>query len=112
MKNKVISLLVATVLCLVIGARIVPASAQQIDRTQLPIPDTQYKYPGKVPLDARAARFPPIKPLRPPEGAPNVVAILLNDIGFGALSTFGAASICPRWTRSRRRACATRSSTR
>jgi hypothetical protein len=33
----------------VIGMRIVPASAQQIDRTQLPIPETQYKYPGNVP---------------------------------------------------------------
>jgi hypothetical protein len=43
-------------LCLVIGARIVPASAQQIDRTQLPIPDTQYKYTGKVPLKRTAAK--------------------------------------------------------
>jgi hypothetical protein len=39
-----------------------PVYAQQIDRTQLPIPDAQYKYPGKVPLDAREAKFPPIKP--------------------------------------------------
>jgi len=74
---------------MVIGTRIVPASAQQIDRTQLPIPDKQYKYPGKVPLDAREAKFPPLKMLRPPEGAPNVVIILLDDIGFGAPSTFG-----------------------
>src|SRR5579863_8177784 len=74
-------------LCFVIIARIAPASAQQIDRTQLPIPDVQYKYPGKVPLDARDAKFPPIKLLRPPEGAPNVVVILLDDIGFGAPST-------------------------
>jgi hypothetical protein len=53
-------------LCLVITTGIVCASAQQIDRTQLPIPDTQYRYPGKVPLDARDAKFPPIKLLRPP----------------------------------------------
>ena len=81
-------------LCLVIFA-IAPASAQQIDRTQLPIPDKQYKYPGKVPLDARDAKFPPIKPLRPPEGAPNVVVILLDDIGFGAPSTFGGGVNMP-----------------
>ena len=82
-------------MCLVNGTRIVPASAQEIDRTQLPIPDTQYKYPGKVPLDAREAKFPPIKLLRPPEGAPNVVVILLDDIGFGAPSTFGGGVNLP-----------------
>src|SRR6266403_5677980 len=82
-------------LCLVIGMRIVPASAQHIDRTRLPIPDTQYKYPGKVPLDARDAKFPPIKLLQPPKGAPSVVVILLDDIGFGAPSTFGGGINMP-----------------
>ena len=33
--------------------------------------------------------FPPIKPLRPPEGAPNVLVVLLDDGGFGASHTFG-----------------------
>ena len=61
----------------------------------MPIPDTQYKYPGKVPLDARDATFPPIKLLKPPEGAPNVVVILLDDIGFGAPSTFGGGVNMP-----------------
>jgi arylsulfatase A-like enzyme len=88
-------LLWATVLSLTIVAAANPASAQQIDRSQLPIPDVQYKYPGKVPLDARDAKFPPIKTLRPPEGAPNVVVILLDDIGFGAPSTFGGGVNMP-----------------
>jgi arylsulfatase A-like enzyme len=88
-------LVLGAALCLVMNAPIVPARAQQIDRTQLPIPDTQYKYPGKVPLDARDAKFPPIKLLRPPEGAPNVVVILLDDIGFGAPSTFGGGVNMP-----------------
>jgi arylsulfatase A-like enzyme len=88
-------LLWATVLSLTIVAAAKPASAQQIDRSQLPIPDVQYKYPGKVPLDARDAKFPPIKTLRPPEGAPNVVVILLDDIGFGAPSTFGGGVNMP-----------------
>jgi hypothetical protein len=35
-----------------------PSYAQQPERSSLPIPDTQYKYPGKVPLDARDAKFP------------------------------------------------------
>jgi hypothetical protein len=39
---------------LVIAPRIVSASAEQIDRNSITIPDTQYKYPGKVPLDVLA----------------------------------------------------------
>ena len=86
---------IGAALCLLMSTRIAPASAQQIDRTHLPIPDMQYKYPGKVPLDARDAKFPPINELRPPQGAPNVVVILLDDIGFGAPSTFGGGVNMP-----------------
>src|SRR5688572_25916546 len=28
--------------------------------------------------------FPPIEPLLPPTGAPNVLVVLLDDVGFGA----------------------------
>jgi hypothetical protein len=80
-------------LCMMVVTRIATASAQQNDRSQLPTPDTQYKYPGKIPLDARDAKFPPIKLLGPPAGAPNVVAILLDDIG--APSTFGGGINMP-----------------
>src|SRR5258708_9066075 len=93
-KMKKLVLILGVGLFLGIAAR-PPADAQQIDRTQLPIPDRQYKYPGKVPLDARDAKFPPIKLLRPPTGAPNVVVILLDDIGFGAPSTFGGGINMP-----------------
>src|SRR6266404_4946054 len=94
-KMKKLVLVLGVSLCLGIAVSVLPAYAQQIDRTQLPIPDTQYKYPGKVPLDARDAKFPLIKPLQPPEGAPNVVVILLDDIGFGAPSTFGGGVNMP-----------------
>ena len=33
--------------------------------------------------------FPPIEPLRPPAGAPNVLVVLIDDVGFGASSAFG-----------------------
>jgi hypothetical protein len=92
--SKMFAVLGAT-LCLVIGAGVALGSAQEIDRTRLPIPDTQIRYPGKVPLDARDAKFPPIKELRPPDGAPDVVVILLDDIGFGAPSTFGGGINMP-----------------
>ncbi len=37
----------------------------------------------------RTTAFPPIEPLRPPEGAPNVLIVLIDDVGFGASSAFG-----------------------
>ena len=56
-------------------------------REILPIPDIPAK--GKMALDARNAEFPAYKPLRPPEGAPNVVIVLIDDMGFGCPSANG-----------------------
>jgi arylsulfatase A-like enzyme len=70
-------------------------SARDVDRTVLPIPDVPYA--GELPFDAKdpAATFPPIQELRPPAGAPNVLVILLDDVGFGAASTFGGPCETP-----------------
>ena len=62
-------------------------------REILPIPDRPSK--GKMALDARNAEFPAIKPLRPPEGAPNVVIVLIDDMGFGAPSVTGGPCNMP-----------------
>jgi arylsulfatase A-like enzyme len=64
-------------------------NADDIQRQILPIPDRQYV--GLTTYDAKdpATKFPPITPLRPPKGAPNVLIILLDDVGFAASSTFG-----------------------
>jgi arylsulfatase A-like enzyme len=70
-------------------------SRSQIQREVLPIPDRPYD--GPVPLDAKDpdAKFPPIEPLRPPDGAPNVLVILLDDVGFAASSAFGGPCATP-----------------
>ena len=59
-------------------------------RAVLPIPDRAHT--GLVTYDAKdpETSFPPIVPLRPPAGAPNVLIVLLDDVGFGA-------SIGVRW---------------
>lgn len=64
-------------------------------RTILPIPDITPV--GLTTYDARdpQTRFPPITPLRPPQGAPNVLVILLDDVGFGASSAFGGPCHTP-----------------
>jgi arylsulfatase A-like enzyme len=64
-------------------------------RQILPIPDIPYR--GLVTYDAKDpdTSFPPIEPLRPPAGAPNVLVILLDDVGFGASSAFGGPCATP-----------------
>lgn len=64
-------------------------------RTMLPIPDRPV--PGLTTYDAKdpATAYPPIEPLLPPEGAPNVLVILLDDVGFGASSAFGGPCHTP-----------------
>jgi len=66
-----------------------------IERGVLPIPDR--KAIGLTTYDARNpdTKFPPITPLRPPHGAPNVLVILLDDVGFGASSAFGGPCQTP-----------------
>src|SRR5688500_309787 len=62
-------------------------AAENLDRTVLPIPEPQ---PGSITtLDARDAKPPPRFEVKAPEGAPNVVIVLIDDIGFGHSSAFG-----------------------
>ena len=64
-------------------------------RTMLPIPDRPA--PGLTTYDAKdpATAFPPIEPLLPPPGSPNVLIVLVDDVGFGASSTFGGPCNTP-----------------
>ena len=64
-------------------------------RNNLPLPDPQHV--GVTTYDAKDpdTAFPAIEPLRPPEGAPNVLLVLLDDVGFGASSAFGGPCETP-----------------
>ncbi|MCD2441074.1 arylsulfatase [Agromyces sp. SYSU K20354] len=68
---------------------------QDVDRRVLPIPDPPVPDVDVVDAKDPRAAFPPIEPLRPPEGAPNVLVILLDDVGFGASSVFGGPCRTP-----------------
>ena len=63
------------------------ASAPKLDRTSLPIKEPDY--PHSTVLDARNAKAPPRFEVKPPAGAPNVLIVLVDDMGFGMPSTFG-----------------------
>ncbi len=72
-----------------------PSRWKDVQRAVLPIPDRPYA--GFVAYDAKDpdSNFPPIQPLRPPKEAPNVLVILLDDVGFGASSAFGGPCGAP-----------------
>lgn len=63
------------------------ASPGEPDRTVLPIKEPIY--PAITELDARKATAPERFNLKPPAKAPNVVIVLIDDIGFGHSSAFG-----------------------
>jgi len=62
-------------------------SASANSATVLPYPDAPFK--GKIGRTAKASSpdFP--KEVEAPKGAPNVLLIMTDDVGFGAASTFG-----------------------
>ena len=64
-----------------------PAVVLPTDRTVLPIPEPQY--PHSTVLDARNAVPPPRFEVRAPAKAPNVLILLIDDMGFGQSSAFG-----------------------
>ncbi len=66
-----------------------------ISRSALPIPSRPRT--GLITYDAKDpdTKYPPIEQLRPPKGAPNVIVILLDDVGFGASSAFGGPCHTP-----------------
>ena len=59
----------------------------KLDRTVLPIPEP--KRPAYTELDARKVKAPARFDVKAPAGAPNVVIVLIDDLGFGVPSTFG-----------------------
>lgn len=81
---------------LLLIASSIPANAQPAvaasvvlptDRTVLPIPEPQY--PHSTVFDARNATPPPRFEVKAPAGAPNVLIVLIDDMGFGQSNAFG-----------------------
>src|SRR5210317_62506 len=71
------------------------AQQAELDRTVLPVKGPWY--PPITTLDARDAKAPPVFEAKAPKGAPNVVIILLDDLGFGGTSAFGGVIETPHF---------------
>ena len=75
---------------------VTPAGAQSVqaaatvgpsDRTALPIPEPQL--PHSTVFNVRNATPPPRFEVKAPAAAPNVLIVLIDDMGFGQSSAFG-----------------------
>ncbi|MCC6418475.1 MAG: arylsulfatase [Gemmataceae bacterium] len=63
---------------------------KEVDRSKgsvLPVPEPTYR--PITAIDARKAKAPPRFQVKPPRGAPNIVIVLIDDMGFGHPSAFG-----------------------
>ncbi len=83
-------------LLMLVAGNLTPVSAQEnaparvllpTDRTVLPIPEPQY--PHSTVFNARNATPPPRFLVKAPANAPNILIVLLDDMGFGQSSAFG-----------------------
>ena len=69
------------------------------DRTVLPIPDRTFGGTAGRTLGTSAADWTIVAGAKAPEGAPNVLLILIDDAGFGQPDTFGGGIRTPNLTR-------------
>ncbi len=85
MKRNAVSTTISVALTAACAATAAAQTAP--DRTTLPIPEPQY--PHSTVLDVRNATPPPRFEVKAPAGAPNVLIVLIDDMGFGQSSAFG-----------------------
>ena len=69
------------------GSEVKELTTDELDRTVLPIKEPTP--PTFTELDARDASAPKRFEVTAPKGAPNVVVVLIDDMGFGVSETFG-----------------------
>ncbi len=69
------------------------SAIDEMDRTVLPIPEPNP--PLYTELDVRNATPPPRFEVKAPEGAPNVLVVLIDDLGFAGTSSFGGSITTP-----------------
>jgi arylsulfatase A-like enzyme/uncharacterized membrane protein len=71
------------------------------DRTRLPIADRSFSGTAGRTIDASVPDWSPVAAVAPPDGAPNVLLVMIDDAGFGQPDTFGGAVRTPNLTRVR-----------
>jgi arylsulfatase len=95
-------------IAITLGFAPMAAAQQALDRTVLPI--AHPKPPLYTELDVRNATPPPRFQVKAPEDAPNVVIVLVDDLGFAGTSAYGGPVKTPTFDRMAGQGCATTTS--
>ena len=74
-----------------------PGAAAAVDRTVLPPSDPPFR--GKIETAYKDSKGEFPEPVRAPKGAPNVLLIMGDDIGYGHMSAFGGPANTPNFDR-------------
>ena len=74
-------------------------SESAIDRTTLPIRRPAFQGVAEKTLGGSQPDWGLIGHVSPPDGAPNVLVVLIDDAGFGNPSTFGGPIATPNYDR-------------
>jgi len=83
----------AMALAVAISSSFSAMATDTIDRTVLPI---QFPPPPVIEaIQVKDAVMPPRREVKAPEGAPNVLIVLIDDLGFGATTPFGGPIATP-----------------
>ncbi len=85
--KRIFELLAGALCCALTATASAQDGAYKLDRTKLPIAEPDY--PRSTVLDARDTKPPPRFEIKAPAGAPNVLIVLVDDMGFGMPSAFG-----------------------
>jgi len=72
-----------------------PAATGKLDRTVLPIPDRKYSGTAGRTIDKTTVDWAMLAGSQAPEGAPNVLLIIVDDAGYGGPETFGGGIRTP-----------------
>ncbi len=79
------------------GQTFVDLDSMPIDRRVLPL-QAPYNKPITT-LDVRDVKAPPFFEVKAPQDAPNVVIVMIDDLGFGGTSAFGGVVPTPTFDR-------------
>src|SRR5262245_61309028 len=71
----------------------------QPDRSKLPIRRDQFRGVANRTLEGSQPDWGAIGHVQAPDGAPNVLLVLIDDAGFGNPATFGGPVDTPNYTR-------------
>lgn len=66
-----------------------------LDRHVLPVRRLAGRVPAEMDRRDQQDGFPGVEQIRPPQGAPNVLLVMLDDVGFGTSSAFGGPCRTP-----------------